>query len=117
MPKTKKTQYISFRVTDEQLNRIETLAAESGETARDWCRLVVLEKAGRGRGMTGNERLLYEELCRVRYLVGQGLWLLANNELAPQQWENARAVVEKKGSEIADLLLAKRSPNGGVPHD
>lgn len=108
MASAKKSQYISFRVTDEELKAIEGVAAATGEKTRDWCRQVVLEKAGRERAMTKGERLLYEELSRVRYLVGHGFRLLLEGEgETAHAWEDARAMADHKAKEIADQLLAR----------
>jgi hypothetical protein len=44
MDHTKKSKYISFRVTEEQAIEIEMAALDAGIKAREWCRNVVLEK-------------------------------------------------------------------------
>ena len=44
MDHTKKSKYISFRVTEEQLIEIEVAAVDAGVRAREWCRDVVLER-------------------------------------------------------------------------
>ena len=112
MTQPKKSQYISFRVTDEELNEIEEAAVAAGAKARDWCRRVVLEKVRREHGMTKSERLIYEELSRVRYLIGHGFRLIANDKLGPQEWENARATADHKAAQIADQLLAASRAHG-----
>ncbi len=107
----KKSQYISFRVTDEELHEIEEAALAAGAKPRDWCRQMVLEKVRREHGMTKSERLVYEELSRVRYLIGHGFRLLAHDTLGPQEWENARATADHKAAQIADQLLAASRVN------
>jgi len=71
MDHTKKSKYISFRVTEEQAIEIETAALDAGIKARAWGRNVVLEKLGADAALTPNERLLFQNLIRVRYLVTQ----------------------------------------------
>ncbi len=107
MTQPKKSQYISFRVTDEELHVIEEAAAATGEKPRDWCRQMVLEKVRREHGMTKSQCLLYEELGRVRYLVGHGFRLLANENLTTEEWENTRAAAEHNAAKIADTMLSR----------
>lgn len=107
-----KSNFVSFRVDDEEWQLLEAAAAASGAKVRDWCRKLALESAGRERGLTKNERLIFEELSRVRYLIGHGFRLLLtdNNDTA-EAWEDARATAEQKANEIADQLLAKSRTN------
>ncbi len=107
MTQPKKSQYISFRVTDEELHEIEEAAAAAGAKPRDWCRQMVMEKVRREHGMTKSQCLLYEELGRVRYLVGHGFRLLANEILTTQEWENTRAAADLHAAKIADTMLAR----------
>ncbi len=100
------TEIVSFRVTPEQRQQLEAAARASGMKARDWCRQVVLEKAGDAHPMTKNERLMYEELSRVRYLVGIGFRLIAHDQLQPEEWEKARTIAERQAAKIADQLIA-----------
>lgn len=67
MAQPKRSKYISFRVTEEQLNQIETAALDAGLQAREWCREVVLERLGEQQPMTKCDRLLFENFraCAV----------------------------------------------------
>jgi hypothetical protein len=71
MVTAKKTKYISFRVTEEQLIEIETAATHVGSKTRDWCRSVVLERVGHRPSLTMGERLHFEQFVRAQYLVTQ----------------------------------------------
>ena len=102
-----KGRVVSFRVDDEEWKLLENAAGASGARVRDWCRNLALETAGRERGLTKNERLLYEELGRLRYLVGHGLRLLADGNLTAQEWENTRAAADHNAAKIADTMLAR----------
>jgi len=65
----KKIKTIAFRLTDEEYARAESAAIAAGdESPSSWCRTLVLAKANAGEGMTKNQRLIYEEIVRVRYL-------------------------------------------------
>jgi hypothetical protein len=72
---TKKTRNITFRLTNEQYQQVENAALAAGEDPNSWCRKVALIQLTEGFGLTKNDRLLYEEIARVRYLVGHGFRL------------------------------------------
>ncbi len=112
MGQPKKSQFMTFRLTDEELAEIESTAAAAGEKPRDWCRRVVLERVRRERGLTRNERLIFNELARVRYLVGYGFGMLADDTLTPQEWEQKRHNADQRGAEIAQVLLDRQHTNG-----
>jgi hypothetical protein len=113
MTQPKKSQYISFRITEEQLNKIESAATDAGAKARDWCRDVVLEKVGHEHPMTKGERFLFEQFARAQYLVTHGFQLLADDNLTPEEWKKVRAIANGRTSEIADVALAMRAPRQG----
>ena len=90
MAHPKKSKYISFRVTEEQLNQIEAAALDALAKPREWCREEVLEKLGHAPAMTRSERFLFQHLVRVQYLVTQGFQLLADNKLTGEEWKQLR---------------------------
>ena len=106
MAHQKKVKYISFRVTEEQLNEIEEAALDALAKPRDWCRQVVLEKLGYAPAMTRSERFLFQHLVRAQYLVTQGFQLLADNNLTGEEWKKLRANAKQKVSELTDSALA-----------
>jgi Mobilization protein NikA len=112
MNSSNKTRTIAFRVTEEEWRQIEAVAGSGGHDANEWARALVVERAMRSDGMTRNERLLYEELARVRYLLSHGFGLLANDHLTSPSWEKVKTTADQKPAEIADALLARR-PQGG----
>ena len=105
MDHTKKSKYISFRVTEEQAIEIEMAALDAGIRAREWCRNVVLEKLGSDAALTPNERLLFQNLIRVQYLVTQGFQLLADRSLTSEGWKKLRANAKYRVSEIVTSVL------------
>ena len=105
MDHTKKSKYISFRVTEEQLIEIEMAALDAGIKAREWCRDVVLERLGSDTALTPNERLLFQNLIRVQFLVTHGFQLLADHSLTSEGWKNLRANAKNRASEIANSVL------------
>ncbi len=113
MRRVKKTRTISFRLTDEQWQQLEGQLVPAGETPHDWCRNLTLGTLKKERElMSKNEQLIYEELARVRYLVGYGFGLLADNQLTPQEWETKRQNADGSGAEIVQVLLDRRRANG-----
>ena len=106
MVQAKKTRFISFRVTEEQLIEIETAATHVGYKTRDWCRSVVLERVGHRPSLTMGERLLFEQFVRAQYLVTQGFQLLADDNLTADEWKRFRAIANEQSSELAEKALA-----------
>ena len=106
MAHAKKTRFISFRISEEQLIEIETAAMNSGAKARDWCRTVVLERVGHQPSLTVGERLLFEQFVRSQYLVTQGFQLLAEDNLTAAEWKRFRAIATEQSSELAATALA-----------
>lgn len=104
----KKTRTVGFRVTEEVWQQLENEISGTGATPHDWCREVVLERLKKEQGLTKNQRLIYEELARVRYLVGYGFGLLADGHLTPQEWETRRQNADQNGAEIAQVLLDRQ---------
>jgi hypothetical protein len=106
MVNAKKTRFISFRISEEQLIEIETAAMNAGAKPRDWCRSVVLERVGHRPSLTMGERLLFEQFVRAQYLVTQGFQLLADDNLTADEWKRFRAIANEQASELAEKALA-----------
>lgn len=104
----KKTRSVAFRLTDEEYAQIERAALAAGEDPNGWCRKVALTESHEGYGLTKDERLIYEEIARVRYLVGHGFRMLATGKISLQDWEKITTQVDKNAEQIADALLKRR---------
>lgn len=106
---TKKTKLIAFRVTDEEYAHIERIALALGEDPNNWCRNITVTEAREGSGLTKTERLIYEEIARVRYLVGHGFrLLLGSKEATATTWKKLTADADHSSEIIADNLLSRR---------
>ena len=106
---TKKTKNIAFRVTDEEYAQIERVALAMGEDPNNWCRNITVTEAREGSGLTKTERLLYEEIARMRYLVGHGFRLpLGSKEATAATWKKLTADVDHSSEIIANDLLSRR---------
>ena len=69
---TRKSRSVTFRLTNEQYEQMENAALAGGEDLNSWCRKIALIQMSEGFGLTKNDRLLYEEMARMRYMVGHG---------------------------------------------
>ena len=106
---TKKTKLIAFRVTDDEYAQIERIALAVGEDPNNWCRVLTVSAAREGSGLTKTERLIYEEIARVRYLVGCGFRiLLSSKETTAAHWKKITADDDYSRAVIADDLLSRR---------
>ena len=105
---TKKSKNITFRLSREQYEQIERAALAAGEEPNSWCRKVALIQLTEGFGLTKNDRLIYEEIARVRYLVGNGFrLLLGSEEKTAATWKKITAQVDQRSEKIADDLLSR----------
>lgn len=108
MKESKKTKTIAFRVSEEEYRLIENLASAAGKNPNDLCRDLVLKEAGSNDIFSLNERIIFEELAKVRYLIGIGLGLLSTGELNKSSWDETKNQVDNFGAKIAEQLLARR---------
>ncbi len=106
---TKKTKSIAFRLTDEEYAQAERAAMATGDEPNNWCRELALTQSSEGHELTKNERLIYEEIARVRYLVGHGFRLLLGKEpTTPATWKKITADADQSSEIIAADLLSRR---------
>src|SRR5438552_11213461 len=105
--KTAKTRNITFRVTNEEYDQIEKVAGEVTEDPNTWCRKIAVAASREGSGLARNERILYGEIARLRYLVGHGFKLmLGGDHPTAAAWKKITTQVEEKGDEIVAGLLS-----------
>ena len=106
------TGKISYRVSEEEEREIQNEAEAEGISTHDWCRNAVREKLqNKGRILNGSERLIYEEIARVRFLLGSGFSLMATHQLSDTEWRRLLGEADKNGTVIADTLLNLRNRN------
>ena len=106
----RKTRNITFRLTNEQYAQVENAALAAGDDPNSWCRKVALIQLTEGFGLTKNDRLIYEEIARVRYLVGNGFRILfgSKEEATAATWKVITAQADQRSEKIADGLLSRR---------
>src|SRR6266542_6090442 len=106
---TKKIKTIAFRLTEEEYALAESAAKAAGDDTNNWVRNVVLSQANTGRGMTKAQRLIYEELARVRYLAGNGFRVLFGPQPATAvTWKKITADADQSSDIIAANLMSRR---------
>ena len=108
--KETKSRNFTFRLTNDQYEQVETAALAAGEDPNSWCRKVALIQLTEGFGLTKNDRLIYEEIARVRYLVGNGFRILFGyrEEGTAANWKLITAQADQRADLIADGLLSRR---------
>jgi hypothetical protein len=103
-----KERAISFRVSEEEWKRIEEIAGTKGEKPNEWSRKHVVSESGKDRAMTWTERLIYEEIGRMSYLIGHGFGLLATGQLTDEKWKQVVKESKAQASATARKLLDQR---------
>jgi|SRR5437588_177341 len=109
MAETKRTKNIAFRLTDDEYTQIETTALEAGDDPNNWCRKLVLTQSTEGHIFTKNERLIYQEIALLRFLIGHGFKLLfSRNETTAATWKKLTAQADQRSEEIVNEVLSRR---------
>lgn len=103
-----KEEFIGFRISREDHDRIAEQARLRGEGVNEWCRNLALAESAKAFGMTAVERILIEEIGVIRHLFGRYL----KRELPAEEYEKLRLEVEQHYAQIGDMLLEKRSAGG-----
>ena len=109
MSETKRTKNIAFRVTDEDYAQIEKAATAAGDDANNWCRKAALSQLSEGHTFTKNERLIYQEIALLRFLLGHGFKLLfSRNEATAATWKKLTSQADQHADRIVAELLSRR---------
>ena|SRR5690349_4003218 len=109
MGETKRTRNIAFRLTDEEYRGIEKAAEASGYEPTTWCRKLVLAHLSERHTLTKNERLIYQEIALLRFLIGHGFKLLfSRNETTAAAWKKFTTQADERSDEITAHVLERR---------
>jgi hypothetical protein len=109
MSEIKRTRNIAFRLTDEEYGRIEKAAEGSGDDPNTWCRKLALAESSEGHTFTKNERLIYQEIALLRFLIGHGFKLLfSRNETTAASWKKLTTQADQRSEEIVNEVLSRR---------
>ena len=105
----KKTRNITFRLTDEEYGQVEKAASSAGDDPNIWCRRAAIDKSSEQFAFTKNERLLYQEIALLRFLIGHGFkQLFSSNEATAATWKKLTAQADQKSDQIVEELLSRR---------
>jgi uncharacterized protein (DUF1778 family) len=106
---TKKTRNITFRLTDEEYAQIAKAAETVGDDPNNWCRKAAIGQSSGGYAFTKNERLIYQEVALLRFLVGHGFKLLLGaDESTAADWKKLTAQADQRSDTIVEELLSRR---------
>jgi hypothetical protein len=106
----KKTRNITFRLTDEEFIKIENKASAAGDDPNNWCRKAALAQLSEAHTFTKNERLIYQEIALLRFLIGHGFKLLfSKSETTASTWRKLTAQADQQSEEIVREVLSRRS--------
>lgn len=106
---SKKSRNITFRLTDETYGQVERAAEAAGDDPNNWCRKAALNELSEGHTFTKNERLIYQEIALLRFLIGHGFKLLfSRNETTAATWKKLTAQADQRSGEIVNELLSRR---------
>ena len=109
MSETKRTRNIAFRVTDEEYGRIEKAAIAAGNDANNWCRKAALGELSAAHTFTKNERLIYQEIALLRFLLGHGFKLLfSQDDTTVAAWKKLTTQADQQSGKIVEELLSRR---------
>ena len=108
---------ISFRVTEKEYERIEATARKRGEKPNSWSRHFVLSEALKDFGMTWVERLIFEEIARIRFLLGSAYSLMAQNRFTNEEWMRLLSKADQEPSALADSILSLRQKKSLLEED
>jgi|ERR1700686_5272299 len=107
---TKKSRNITFRLTDEEYGRVERAAAAAGDDPNNWCRKAAVSQLSEGHTFTKNERLIYQEIALLRFLIGHGFkQLFSRNEITAATWKKLTMQADQKSEEIVAEVLSRRT--------
>src|SRR5678816_4178273 len=107
MSETKRTKNIAFRLSDDDYANIERAAVAAGDEPNSWCRKAAVSKLTEGHTFTTNERLIYQEVALLRFLLGHGFKMLfSDNESTSAKWKKLTAQADQRSEEIVNQLLS-----------
>lgn len=110
----KKTRNITFRLTDEEYAQIEKAASAVGDEPNIWCRKVALDQLSEGHTFRKNERLIYQEVALLRFLIGHGFKLIfSRNQATAATWTKLTAQADQRSEEIFREVLSRRGVSDG----
>ena len=103
---------ISFRVTAEEWNEIEARANLAKVSPHDLVRDRILEHLKDITEMPPGQRIIFEEISRIRYMLSCGFQLHTTGQLTPESWEQTKRVANERAADIVQNLVRRHYSNG-----
>lgn len=103
-----KEKVISFRVSEDEWKRIEETAQKRGEKPNEWSRILVVGESGKEIAMTWTERLIFEEIARMSYLIGHGFGLSTTGQLTKEKWKLVVRESKEQAAATAQKLMNQK---------
>ena len=107
-----KPHIVSFRVTKEEWETIEARASAAKMSPHDLARDMILEELKDVNGMTPGQRVIFEEVARIRYMLSCGFQLHTTGQLTPETWEQTKRVANERAADIVQNLVRRHYSNG-----
>ena len=109
MTETKRTKNVAFRLTDDEFAQVEKAASAVNDDPNTWCRKMALIQSTEGQTFTKSERLIYQEIALLRFLIGHGFKLLfSRNEVTAGTWKKLTMQADQRSEEIVNEVLSRR---------
>jgi hypothetical protein len=107
--RSRRTQNLSTKLTEEEARRLENAAMESGKTLSEWAREVLLTAAG-AKANAATDCVLLTEIVGLQLLLMNALAPLTRGEqIGAEQYQAILKSVQMTKSRAAMELLAKRA--------
>ena len=103
---------VSFRVTKEEWEQIEARAQMEKVSPHDLARDMILEELKDTNGMTPGQRVIFEEVARIRYMLSCGFQLHTTGQFTPESWEQTKRVANERAEDIVKNLVRRHYSNG-----
>jgi uncharacterized protein (DUF1778 family) len=105
----KKTRNITFRLTDEEYDQVEKAASAAGDDPNIWCRKAAIDNSSERFAFTKNERLIYQEIALLRFLIGHGFKMLfSRDDATAAAWKKLTTQADQKSEIITNEVLSRR---------
>ncbi|HZS48409.1 MAG TPA: hypothetical protein VFC63_25285 [Blastocatellia bacterium] len=110
MKEKAKSHLIAFRITDSEWEKIQEATGAAGEeNPNEWSRKQILSLLSGPDYLTKNERLLFEQITSLRFILGHAFVLLATQNLTEKNFKAVLAEATRDSKKIADHFMAQRS--------
>lgn len=98
-----KDRLITFRVTDEEWNKVNECARRAGVSCHEWCREMSVSMSNKEYGLTANRRMVFEEYGVIERLIGTFI-----KKKWPDEMDALRKDIDHTYKNAGQQLIEKR---------